>query len=257
MTTITVRTETKTPEQLAAGAAKVETPEEFMRMPEEYRQLVIRQLSKHTEGELSGADDYTQIFYPMAPNTYEKAVCCDRAKEELDHFDRGAAVLRDIGVDLSYLVGTKLEDRNLYATEGVKEIHTWIERGLFSFIGEDAVMHHLIEMRDSSYKPLGDMLESVIKDEKIHIAHGYRIIREICGTEEGRHEVQQSLLRMWPATLDLFGRSDSRSSAMYLAWGLRQLSNDAARQRFIAHAKARLGSLGLHTPDDNVNRKFV
>lgn len=257
MITITVRTETKTPEQLAARAAQVETPEEFMQMPEEYRQLVIRQLSKHTEGELSGADDYTQLFYPMAPNTYEKAVCCDRAKEELDHFDRGAAVLRDIGVDLSYLVGTKLEDRNLYATEGVKEIKSWIERGLFSFIGEDAVMYHLLEMRNSSYKPLGDMLESVIKDEKVHIAHGYRIIREICGTDEGRHAVQDSLERMWPATLDLFGRAGSPTSAFYLKWGLRELSNEDARQRFITHAKARLDALGLHTPDDLENRKFV
>jgi ring-1,2-phenylacetyl-CoA epoxidase subunit PaaA len=256
MTTI-VRKDPKTPQQLAAGAAKVETPAEFMDMPQEYRDLVIRQLSKHTEGELSGADDYTLIFYPMAPNTYEKAVCCDRAKEELDHFDRGAAVLADIGVDLSYLVGTKLEDRNLYATEGVKEIDSWIERGLFSFIGEDAVMHHLVEMRQSSYRPLGDMLESVIKDEKVHIAHGFRIIRQLCETEHGRQEVQASLARMWPATLDLFGRSDSKTSGLYLKWGLRTHSNEAARQRFIEHARGRLGALGLTTPDDHANRKFV
>jgi ring-1,2-phenylacetyl-CoA epoxidase subunit PaaA len=257
MNTIIVRSSSKPPAALASRSAKVETPEEFMEMPEEYRQLVIRQLSKHTEGELSGADDYTLIFYPLAPNTYEKAVCCDRAKEELDHFDRGAAVLRDIGVDLSYLLGTKLEDRNLYATEGVKEINDWIERGLFSFIGEDAVMHHLVEMRNSSYKPLGDMLESVIKDEKVHIAHGYRIIREICQTESGRMAVQRSLERMWPATLDLFGRSDSHSSTLYLKWGLRELSNEQARQRFVAHASVRLGALGLTPPDDRTNRKFL
>ena len=256
MTTVFVRTSLKTPEQLQAGA-KVETPEEFLEMPQEYRDLVIRQLSKHTEGELSGADDYTQLFYPMAPTTYEKSVCCDRAKEELDHFDRGAAVLKDIGVDLSYLVDVKLEDRKMYATEGVKEINTWIERGLFSFIGEDAVMHHLIEMRQSSYKPLGDMLESVIQDEKVHIAHGFRIIRDICKSDDGRAEVQESLTRMWPATLDLFGTSTSKTSPLYLAWGLRQRSNEEARQRFIQQTKPKLMNLGLTTPDDNASRKFA
>lgn len=253
---IHVRTPSKTPEALRAGG-KVETPEEFLAMPQEYRDLVIRQLSKHTEGELSGADDYTLIFYPLAPNVYEKVVCCDRAKEELDHFELGAAVLKDIGVDLSYLLGTKLEDRDMYATEGVKEINNWIERGLFSFIGEDAVMYHLLEMRESSYKPLGDMLESVIRDEKIHIAHGFRIIRDICKTESGRRDVQSNLARMWPATLDLFGSSSSKTSALYLKWGLRQRSNQEARERFIAHAKDKLHQLGLEPPDDHEHRKFL
>jgi ring-1,2-phenylacetyl-CoA epoxidase subunit PaaA len=256
MTTVLVRPSPKTPEALQAGA-KVETPEEFFAMPQEYQELVIRQLSKHTEGELSGADDYTQLFYPMAPSTYEKMVCCDRAKEELDHFDRGAAVLKDIGVDLSHLVTTKLEDRTLYATEGVKDIKTWVERGLFSFIGEDAVMHHLVEMRQSSYRPLGDMLESVIQDEKIHIAHGFRIIRDLCKSEDGRAEVQQSLTRMWPATLDLFGTSTSKTSPLYLRWGLRVRSNEEARQKFIAQTKPKLVNLGLTTPDDNASRKFA
>jgi ring-1,2-phenylacetyl-CoA epoxidase subunit PaaA len=256
MTTTFVRKPPKTPEMLQAGE-KVESPEEFLEMPEEYRDLVIRQLSKHTEGELSGADDYTQLFYPMAPTTYEKSVCCDRAKEELDHFDRGAAVLKDIGVDLSYLVGTKLEDRTMYATEGVKDINTWVERGLFSFIGEDAVMHHLLEMRQSSYKPLGDMLESVIQDEKVHIAHGFRIIRDICKLDGGRAEVQRSLQRMWPATLDLFGTSTSKMSPRYLKWGLRLRSNEDARQRFIQETRPRLFALGLTTPDDNASRKFA
>jgi len=255
MTTVFVRSSPKTPEELRAGA-KVESSEEFRAMPSEYRELVIRQLSKHTEGELSGADDYTQIFYPLAPNSHEKAVCCDRAREELEHFDLGAAVLLEIGVDLSYLLGTKLEDRKLYATEGVKKIDTWVERGLFSFIGEDAVMDHLLEMRQSSYKPLGDMLQSVIQDEKVHIAHGFRIIREMCGTDAGRTKVQTSLVRMWPATLDLFGSSSSKTSTRYLAWGLRQRSNAEARQRFSQRVRQRLATLGLTAPDDERGRKY-
>lgn len=252
MTTVFVRSQ---PRNVAAGD-RVESPEQFFEMPQEYQDLVIRQLSKHTEGELSGADDYTQLFYPMAPSTFEKAVCCDRAKEELDHFDLGAAVLKDLGVDLSYLLSTKLEDRKMYATEGVKDIKDWTERGLFSFIGEDAVMFHLLEMRESSYKPLADMLESVVRDEKIHIAHGHRIIRDMCMTEAGRAEVQHSLQRMWPATLDLFGSSTSRTSARYLHWGLRKWSNEEARQKFSVHARARLATLGLTAPDDHVGRKF-
>jgi len=35
----------------------VNGPDEFKKMPEEYQNLVIRQMLVHTEGELSGADD--------------------------------------------------------------------------------------------------------------------------------------------------------------------------------------------------------
>jgi ring-1,2-phenylacetyl-CoA epoxidase subunit PaaA len=46
-------------------------PTEFHAMPQEYKDLVIRQMLVHTEGELSGADDYVQIFYPMTKDAFE------------------------------------------------------------------------------------------------------------------------------------------------------------------------------------------
>jgi ring-1,2-phenylacetyl-CoA epoxidase subunit PaaA len=229
---------------------------EFAEMPEEYRKLVLRQMTKHTEGELSGADDYALIFYPMAPNTYEKQVCFERGIEELDHFNLGAKVLADIGCDISYILGVPLNERSNYATEGVKEIDDWIERGLFSFIGEDAVMAHLIEMAESSYQPIREMMVSVIRDEKIHVAHGFRIIREITKTSAGIEQTNQRLIRMWPATLDLFGSSESKSSELYMKWGLRKKSNNQAREDFSAVTRPKLEALGLYVPPDHVGRKF-
>lgn len=242
--------------ELRAGE-KVNSKDDFFRMPEEYQRLVKKQLMKHTEGEYSGADDYALIFYPMAPNSYEKAVCFERGIEELNHFDLGAAVLSDIGVDMSYLVHTSLHERDLYGTEGVKEIGSWLERGLFSYLGEDAVMAHLVEMRQSSYLPVGEMLESVIKDEKVHVAHGFRIVREIAKTEEGRKQIENALERWWPLTLDLFGVSESANSASYVHWGLRQKSNEEARQEFAAYARKKLEALDVKVPGDKANRKFL
>jgi ring-1,2-phenylacetyl-CoA epoxidase subunit PaaA len=235
----------------------VNNPEEFSRMPDEYRELVVRQMMVHTEGELTGADDYVQIFYPMAPNAYEKQVCCERAAEEVNHYILGAKLLADIGVDTGYMLGQSIAERNLYATEIVKEVNNWAERGFFSFLGEAAVLAQLLEMSESSYRPIGEMLESVVKDEKIHVAHGYRIIRDMCKTEDGRAEAQQALERMWPATLDVFGRTDSRRSRLYLQWGLRKYANDEARRRFSEKTRPKLQELGLRVPDDGANRKYV
>lgn len=232
-------------------------PKEFFDMPEEYQNLVIRQMMVHTEGELSGADDYIHIFYPMTNDANEKKVCCERAAEEADHYIKGAKVLSDIEVDTSYMLDQKLEERNLFATEAVQHINNWAERALFSFLGEAAVLEMLYEMEQSSYKPIAEMCVGVIKEEKVHVAHGYRIARDMCATEEGKREIQIALERWWPTTLDMFGKSESKRSKEYIKWGLRQYSNEEARQRFMDITKPKLEKLGLQIPDDFKDRKFL
>ena len=235
----------------------VETPEAFKAMPQEYQELAIHQMLVHTEGELTGADDYIHLFYPMAPNAYEKLVCCERAAEEMDHYMIGSAVLADLGVDTSNMLDQHFQERPYYPNEIVRYTKTWMERGFFSFLGEQAVFDHLLEMQQSSYRPWGRSFEKIIKDEKVHIAHGYRIVREACKTPEGLEEAQQTLNYMWPMVLDLFGRSDSKRSKLYLKWGLRKHSNAESRPQFIAKMRPKLQELGLEAPDDHLNRKFL
>ena len=235
----------------------VNTPEEFLRMPEEYRELAIHQMLVHTEGELTGADDYISLFYPMAPNAYEKMVCCERAAEEVDHYMRGAKCLLDVGVDTSYMLKQRFDERPYYRNEMVREISSWVERGLFSFLGEAVVLEVLLEMKDSSYRPFGISFDKIISDEHTHVSHGHRIVSEMCKTKEDRANVQAAIERFWPAALDLFGKSASSRSPEYVRWGLRKYSNEEARRRYIAKTRPRLEALGLRLPADDFNRKFV
>lgn len=227
------------------SATVVHTPEEFSRMPEEYRDLAMHQMKVHAEGELSGCDDYLQVFFPIAPNAFEKKVCCERAAEEMDHFMIASKVLAGIGVDTSYMMEQKLLDRELYASREIHGVRTWPQRGLFSFIGEDAVLDHIKEMAQSSYLPWAQSFKTVVRDEHVHIAHGERIVRGYCKTDEGREEVQKALDEVWPFVLTLFGRPESRRSRLYLKWGLRQKSNLAAREAYIARTIPKLEGLGL------------
>ncbi|MEZ7229371.1 phenylacetic acid degradation protein, partial [Alteromonas sp. DY56-G5] len=64
-------------------------------------------------------------------------------------------------------------------------------------------------------------------------------------------------IRMWPVTLDTFGRSDSPRSELYVKYGLRQKSYSVARNEFAEKARRKLEALGLHVPDDTANRKFL
>jgi ring-1,2-phenylacetyl-CoA epoxidase subunit PaaA len=235
----------------------VRTPDEFFKMPEEYQQLVIHLLRQHTEGELVGADDYLYIFYPLAPNAFERKVCCERAAEELDHYMRGAEVLEGIGYDASPFLKQSITQRKYYKTEGVEIVDTWLKRGLFSFLGETGVLMMIEEMAHSSYLPMAKMTHQVIIDEHVHVANGHRIVKQFC-EEAGPEAIQAEVDKAWAMALDLFGKSDSERSRAYLRWGLRQYSNEEARQRFIRLMTPRLEALGLRVPGaTDVQRKFL
>jgi ring-1,2-phenylacetyl-CoA epoxidase subunit PaaA len=229
----------------------------FQQMPSEYRELVIHQLRGHTEGELAGADDYVHIFYPMAPDAYEKKVCCERATEEMDHFIKGAKLLASIGVDTNFMLDQNLQERRHYRTDAVRDVRNWSERAIFSWLAEGAVLEMIKEMGQSSYRPLAEACPSIIKDEHVHVAHGYRIVKDSCRSEEGRARIQTALDRQWPIVLDMFGRSTSERSKLYVKWGLRQKSNEQARQDFIRATIPKLAGQGLSVPDEFANRKFV
>lgn len=236
----------------------VKTPEEFLRMPDEYKRLAIRLMLVHTEGELTGADDYTQVFYNLAPDAYEKLVCCERAAEEIEHYQLSAGVLRDVGVDTSDMLRQHFRERPYYPNELVRGVRTWMERGLFSFLGEAIVLEHLLEFQDSSYLPFAEIFASqIIKDEQVHVAHGLRIVRNACASDAGRREVQVALDRLWPHLLDLFGRSDSERSRLYVVWGLRKTTNAQLRERFIRKVVPRLDAFGLTVPNHSLNRAFL
>lgn len=235
----------------------VKNPREFAAMPEEYQALLIHQMKVHTEGEATGSDDYARIFYRLTKDPYEKMLCCQLAAEEMGHHLLGLEVLCDLGIDASYMASQAMKDRKLFDNEVVKKIDSWAERGFFAFIAEAAALAQIEEFGDSSYAPVADMTNAILRDEKGHIAHGYRIVRELCKTEAGLAEAQKALNRMWPATLDLFGRSDSPRSAAYVRWGLRRYRNGDARKRYAAATRPKLEKLGLEVPDDLLNRKFL
>ncbi|MGN6667583.1 MAG: Phenylacetic acid catabolic protein [Trinickia sp.] len=232
------------------GKHTVKTPEDFRNMPPEYQQLATHLMLVHTEGELTGADDYTQVFYNLAPNAAEKLVCCERASEEVQHYELSAAVLHGIGVDTQAMLEQHFLERPYYANELVRGVKTWMERGIFSFLGEAVVLEHLLEFQDSSYEPFSEIfVKQIIKDEHVHVAHGYRIVRDACATDAGRAQAQAALDRLWPHVLALFGRDDSRRSRLYVKWGLRKTTNGELRKNFLRKTLPRLESLRLTVPE--------
>lgn len=234
----------------------VNSPEAVNELPAEYREILIHQLLAHTEGELSGADTYI-LMAPHAPNAEELKLIYEAAADEINHYMIGAQLLKDLGVDTSHMLKQSLKDRRHYPSDFVHDYSSWIERGLVSMLSEAAALEHILEMSQSSYLPLAESCAVVLQEESQHISHGYRIIKDICKTDEGKIRVQEVLDWKWGQVLDLFGSSSSGRSKLFLKWGLRQRSNEQARNEFIAKKTPKLESLGLRVPASNLNRKYM
>ncbi|MEX3935292.1 Phenylacetic acid catabolic protein [Paraburkholderia phymatum] len=140
-------------------------------------------------------------------------------------------------------------ERPYYANELVRGVRNWMERGIFSFLGEAVVLEHLLEFETCSYAPFSEIfVRQIIKDEHVHVAHGFRIVRDACRSPEGRIEAQAALDRLWSHVLALFGRDDSRRSQQYVKRGLRKTTNGELRKAFVHKTLPKLTALGLLVP---------
>ena len=243
-----------------ADKIEVEDAATAEKMPEEYRALLVKQLLAHAEGELNGGDNYIMFAAPMAPDAFELKVCYANAADEVDHYLRTARLLAELGIDCSYMLKQRLEARRAYRTELLNGSHrdkaSWIARGMTSLLAEGAAIDIIEEMVESSYKPFAAICPRIFDEEKVHVAHGLRIVRDAC-LDGAAEEVQKALNLIWPMALDLFGRSKSERSAKYVQWGLRKYSNEDARQRFIEKTRPKLEALGVTPPDATLNRRFL
>jgi ring-1,2-phenylacetyl-CoA epoxidase subunit PaaA len=230
----------------------VRTPDEFHRMPRDYKKLLISQILINTEGELSGGDDYALMFLPLAPNAEERQVCAERSAEEYDHYKIGKRILADLGVDTTYMESQRRAERSLFGDESMYTCTTWAERGIYSYIGEEAAMLLISEFADSSYKPWADAVRTIILDEKVHIAHGARVCRNLAETDDGRGQLQYALDRLWPWMLGIFGSGNAKRSRLAVRYGLRRSTNGEARDTWFSKVSQRIEKLGLTVPEGGV-----
>lgn len=232
---------------LADELVEVRTPSEFQRMPKDYQKILISQVMINTEGEISGGDDYARMFLPMAPSVEEMQVCAERAAEEYDHYKIGKRVLAEIGVDTTHMEAQQLEERSLFADERLHTCTTWAERGIFSYFGEAAVLLMLREFAHGSYRPWADAVRTIINDERMHIAHGARVCRNLLA-EGQKDEVQAALNRLWPTFEGVFGNPTSKRSALAVRYGLRKTTNGEALEEYRVDMLQRINALGLEAP---------
>jgi 1,2-phenylacetyl-CoA epoxidase catalytic subunit len=223
-------------------------------MPEEFHALLVRMLSHHLEN--TANPHYIELLnrlwergMTLIPDDRTKVAYARLMLQEVEH---GAVTARLLsGLDAppvtapikQYLFHLPLE--------------SFCDLAFFNGIGDRVGIYIGETWSEVPYAPLRSVAPKLHKDEVFHATFGLRNLRRVCSTPEGLAEANERIRIWWPATLDMFGRSDSQASDDYVRWGLRRHNNEDLRRRYIVETRPVLEDLGIQVPDDHVNRRFL
>lgn len=225
-------------------------------MPAEFRDLLIKLLrDNHLEN--NGNPEYRKILANIAnaglrfaPHGRAMEIEAEIVRQEVNHGKIVAELIEGLGADPNgvrpikqYAFHIPLED--------------WIDLAWFHALIDRVGLYVGIEMTGAPYEPLAQVAPALEGDEEFHTRAGFLHLREICATPEGKRAAQERLTKWWPAALDMFGRSDSKTSPLYVKWGIKMHDNEALRRKYIAEAIPEIEKLGLEVPDNLAHRRFV
>lgn len=225
-------------------------------MPAEFRDLLVKLLrDNHLEN--NGNPEYRKILANIAnaglrfaPHGRAMEIEAEIVKQEVNHGKIVAELIEGLGADPNgvrpikqYAFHIPLED--------------WIDLAWFHALIDRVGLYVGIEMTGAPYEPLAKVAPALEGDEEFHTRAGFLHLREICAAPEGKRAAQERLKKWWPAALDMFGRSDSKTSPLYVEWGIKMHDNEALRRKYIAEAVPEIEKLGLEVPDHLANRRFL
>ena len=225
-------------------------------MPDEYRAFMIK-LLKHVHIENSGNPYCREVVANIASAGLRHAPDGKKAlteavivKQEAEHGEITAKLIRSFGEDprIDKPVGQYAFQIPLENWTDVSWFHALIDRvGLY--VG--------IEWMSATYEPLAKVSPRLEREEQFHADTGFKHLKDIVKTEDGRKQAQDLLHKWWPAALDMFGKSKSRNSDIYVKWGIKVHGNEELRQMYIAETVPLIEALDFDVPDHLANRQYL
>lgn len=225
-------------------------------MPEDFKKLLVNLLlNYHLEN--NGNPQYRVILANIAdaglryaPHGRAMEIEAEIVKQEVHHGQIVADLIAGLGADPNKDIPIKQYAFHI-------PLEDWIDLAWFHALIDRVGLYVGVEWLGVPYEPLARVAPGLEADEEFHTKAGFLHLKEICETREGRDSAQARLEKWWPAALDMFGRSDSRTSPDYVKWGIKSGSNEELRQNYIAATVPEVEKLGLAVPDNLANRKFL
>jgi ring-1,2-phenylacetyl-CoA epoxidase subunit PaaA len=235
-------------ESLIASDQRIE-PRDFM--PDGYRSTLVRQIAQHAHSEIIGMQPEGN-WLTRAPSLRRKAILVAKVQDEAGHglYLYGAA--ETLGVSRDDLLDMLHAGRQRYSSIFNYPTLTWADVGAIGWLVDGAAIMNQVPLTRCSYGPYARAMVRICKEESFHQRQGFELLLSLSRGTAGQKEMAQDAVnRWWWPSIMMFGPPDTDSphSEQSMAWGIKRVSNDDLRQRFIDVSVPQADALGLSLPD--------
>ena len=220
-------------------------------MPEAYRKTLVRQISQHAHSEIVGMLPEGN-WITRAPSLKRKAILLAKVQDECGHGLYLYSAAETLGTSRDQMVDALLSGKAKYSSIFNYPTLTWADMGAIGWLVDGAAIMNQIPLCRCSYGPYARAMIRICKEESFHQRQGFDIMLNLCkGTAAQKDMAQDALNRWWWPVVQMFGPPDKDSvhSGQSAAWGIKRISNDDLRQKFIDATVPQAELLGLTIPD--------
>ena len=225
-------------------------PRDFM--PDAYRATLIRQIAQHAHSEIIGMQPEGN-WIRRAPSLRRKAILMAKVQDEAGHglYLYGAA--ETLGASREDLLDLLHAGRQKYSSIFNYPTLTWADVGAIGWLVDGAAIMNQVPLCRCSYAPYARAMVRVCREESFHQRQGFEALLTMMtkGTDAQKAMVQDAVNRWWWPSLMMFGPhdKDSPNSEQSMRWGIKRISNDDLRQKFVDVTVEQAKILGVSLPD--------
>jgi ring-1,2-phenylacetyl-CoA epoxidase subunit PaaA len=220
-------------------------------MPDKYRKTLIRQISQHAHSEIVGMLPEGN-WITRAPTLKRKAILLAKVQDEAGHGLYLYAAAETLGVSRDELIEALHSGKAKYSSIFNYPTLTWADIGVIGWLVDGAAIMNQIPLTRCSYGPYARAMIRVCKEESFHQRQGFDLLLTLMrGSPDQRAMVQDATNRWWWPSLMMFGPHDADSphSGDSMKWGIKRISNDDLRQKFVDATVPQAQVLGVSLPD--------
>jgi ring-1,2-phenylacetyl-CoA epoxidase subunit PaaA len=224
-------------------------------MPEHYRKTLVRQISQHAHSEIVGMLPEGN-WVTRAPTLKRKAILLAKIQDEGGHGLYLYSAAETLGTSRDELLDALHSGRAKYSSIFNYPTLNWADIGVIGWLVDGAAIMNQVPLCRCSYAPYARAMVRICREESFHQRQGYDALLVMMqkGTDAQRAMVQDAVNRWWWPSLMMFGPPDDQSpnSALSMRWGIKRVSNDELRQKFVDATVPQAKVLGVELPDPDL-----
>ncbi|MDI1238015.1 MAG: 1,2-phenylacetyl-CoA epoxidase subunit A [Polaromonas sp.] len=223
-------------------------------MPEAYRRTLVRQISQHAHSEIIGMQPEGN-WISRAPSLKRKAILLAKVQDEGGHGLYLYSAAETLGVGRDALLDALHTGKAKYSSIFNYPTLEWADVGVIGWLVDGAAIMNQVPICRCSYGPYARAMIRICKEESFHQRQGFEsLMVQMQGTPEQRAMVQDAVNRWWWPVLAMFGPPDAASAntAQGMRWGIKRISNDDLRQKFVDATVPQAAVLGVTLPDPDL-----